>query len=132
MPNSTWRNDRCSTHQDRAQRPVCPVCIRIGIERIIAGKVIDALLAADFIIAIDNGGEVFEVDYTSDRAKLLANLGQTDEEHLYVKRVFSLDKDAGWVRFVYGNDGWDVISDYTTNLETILAPVNAYADSIAP
>jgi len=27
---------------------------------------------------------------------------------------------SGWVYFVYGNDGWDVVSDYTTNLEAVL------------
>ena len=31
-----------------------------------------------------------------------------------------------WVRFVPGN-GADVISDYTTNLEELLAPVNLFA-----
>jgi len=37
----------------------------------------------------------------------------------------------GWVRFVYGNDGWDVMNDYTTNLEDTLKDVNAFADSLS-
>jgi hypothetical protein len=32
------------------------------------------------------------------------------------------------VRFVYGNDGYDVINDYTVDLEDVLKSVNEYAD----
>lgn len=34
----------------------------------------------------------------------------------------------GWIRLVFGNDGWDLVSDYSTNLETFLEPVQAVAD----
>jgi len=34
------------------------------------------------------------------------------------------------VYFVLGNSGWDVISDYTTNLEALLAGANALAESL--
>jgi hypothetical protein len=30
-----------------------------------------------------------------------------------------------------GNNGWDVISDYTVNLEKVLKPINEYADSLS-
>lgn len=36
-----------------------------------------------------------------------------------------------WVRLVPGN-GADVIVDFTTNLETLLKPVNAFAEQFAP
>jgi hypothetical protein len=42
--------------------------------------------------------------------------------------VFSGRKAIGWVRLAFGN-GWDMVSDYTTNLEDFLAPVNAVAES---
>jgi len=32
---------------------------------------------------------------------------------------------------VMGNDGWDVICDYTVGLEEILKPVEKYIDNIA-
>lgn len=35
-----------------------------------------------------------------------------------------------WVKLVPGN-GADVISDFTTNLETVIAPVNAFAAQFA-
>jgi len=31
----------------------------------------------------------------------------------------------------YGNDGWDVISDYTTNLEDTLAPLNKWCQELS-
>lgn len=37
-------------------------------------------------------------------------------EHLGWTRV-------GWVRFVFGNDGWDVICDYSSSLESIVDPI---------
>jgi hypothetical protein len=33
-----------------------------------------------------------------------------------------------WVRFVYGNDGWDVINDYSMALETIIEPITEEAE----
>lgn len=33
-------------------------------------------------------------------------------------------------RIIYGNTGFDVINDYTTNLETVLAGTNALADQL--
>lgn len=52
-----------------------------------------------------------------------------DDCHLFVRDGNGNRK--GWVRFVYGNDGWDVMNDYTTNLEDVLKEVNAYADSLS-
>lgn len=34
----------------------------------------------------------------------------------------------GWVYVVMGNDGWDVISDYTTNLEPLMSGANRLAE----
>ena len=36
----------------------------------------------------------------------------------------------GWIKLVFGNDGYDLISDYTTNLEDFLKPINEYADKL--
>jgi hypothetical protein len=50
---------------------------------------------------------------------------KTDQEHI---RVFRDNEQIGWVFFVYGNDGWDVVNDYTTNLEFIMQCANKIAD----
>ena len=36
-----------------------------------------------------------------------------------------------WVWFVYGNDGWDVVCDYTINLESIIDPIIEYACNLS-
>lgn len=86
-------------------------------ERRIVTAVIDRLLHENFELALNNGGDDFEVDYTRDRQQLLNSIMLTDDEYLHVRRneVF-----FGWVRFIYGNDGWDVIADNTSNLEPFL------------
>ena len=37
----------------------------------------------------------------------------------------------GWVYLVFGNDGWDVISDYTTNLEFLMGEALKISDHYA-
>jgi len=67
---------------------------------------------------------------TPDSASILEHLMEVDDEHLYVFVPFN-PESVGWVYFVYGNDGYDVISDYTTGLEAILAPVITHADTLS-
>ena len=89
---------------------------RQAIERKIVEQVIDAAFDQSYTIRIDNGGEEDEmiICRTPDDAK--ANIMQTDEEYLH---FFKWDFDEskwvghGWVWCVYGNDGWDVIADYS-------------------
>ena len=56
---------------------------------------------------------------------------ETDDDYLTVYRPDALS--CGWVgvRFIYGNDGYDVICDYTMSLESVLTPVNQLADELA-
>jgi hypothetical protein len=111
---------------------------RVTVERRIVKKTVDALLAAGYALATDQGDHRFYGDSnpTRDRQTILDALCEVDEEHL---GVFTADEATGvervvqpfgWVYFVYGNDGPDVVSDYTTNLETVLAPVNDYAAAL--
>ena len=61
----------------------------------------------------------------------------TDEDCLFVRTrpgdPFDRGEDRapfdGWVQFIYGNAGFDVINDYTVNLEAALARTNKLADS---
>ena len=122
---------RCSTHRDRAVLPkACPICRRIEIEADIVTRTVDALLAAGYALQVDDGGRPEErrpAEPTTDRAVILAELMETDGDWLLVGE---LPAPRRFVRFVYGNDGWDVISDYSTSLEDVLKPINEYADSL--
>ena len=103
---------------------------RIRIEKEIATQFVKDAIAAGYWLALDNGGDELEVKPTGNTDVILAAMFEVDDEHLYVYPAGKVkDEDSiGWVYFVYGNDGWDVINDYTTNLEPIMAGADALAE----
>lgn len=106
-----------------------PVKLRQHIERRIARRCIADLLDAGYTITINDGEE--DVYTGTDRKAALAAMFTTDEDYIVAKK--SVGKDhfrISWVRFIYGNSGWDVINDYTTNLEEVLTKTQALADKI--
>ncbi len=129
---------RCADHTTSPVFPKgCHICQRITLEQDIVTRTVEALLAAGYALNIDNGGDELELKrFTTDRAEVLGAMMETDEECL-VAQAFARDEQgrpvtAGqWVRFVYGNDGYDVVNDYTTGLEAVMAPINAYSDSMS-
>lgn len=96
---------------------------RQKIEQTIAIKVVDCALAAGYPIGVANGGDEEEVR-SADRAKILATMFETDSETLYFYHLNYKQgsRPVGFVHLVYGNDGWDVISDYSCKLEELLKP----------
>jgi hypothetical protein len=103
------------------------VKMRQEVERKIAEALINQALAAGYQISVDNG-EDEESGVWDTSEEILASMFQTDEDRLYMWK----DGDRfGWVYFVYGNDGWDVISDYTTNLDHIMSDANAISNFYA-
>jgi hypothetical protein len=73
----------CSTHRNNPKLG-CATCRRIEVEIDIVTKVVDALLAAGYRLATDNGGDTYETAITPDRDVVLPSLMQTDDERLYV------------------------------------------------
>ena len=102
---------------------------RQKIERQIAAQVVKDALTAGYEIRIDNGGDEMEPRTEQTQEAILADMFATDEEHLF---FFKDGKKIGWVFFVYGNDGFDVISDYTTNLESMLTKAHEVAAEYGP
>lgn len=91
-------------------------------------QVVDALIKAAqdnaFHLEIDGEGEGPDISTRRVSADAFKSaLFDLDMATVYVSRG-----TFGWIRLVFGNDGWDLISDYSTNLETFLEPVNAVAD----
>lgn len=103
---------------------------RQAIERTIVAKAVDAILAAGHAISIDNGGDSYEITRSTDKADILSVMFATDEEHIMVHKDNATTKRMGWLFLVYGNSGWDVMSDYTTNLDSLLTPAKSLADQI--
>lgn len=117
---------------------------RQRVERSIARRFILDALRAGYVLSVYDGEEVTLKQSTSAKA-ILAAMFTVDDEYLLLSRpddpqpevtvgAFfrpTIHNVVGWVRFVYGNDGYDVISNYTTNLETIMAGANKLADRYA-
>lgn len=93
---------------------------RQRIERQIARKFLRIALAAGYAISLDNGGDDCEFKDSKDFKFIVGEMFATDEERLYLSKD---GKSCGWVFFVYGNDGYDVICDYTMNLEPLMPEV---------
>jgi hypothetical protein len=106
------------------------VRFRILTERAIARKTAQALIAAGFFVRVHDG-EDWACERTTKLPVIMAAIMATDEETLHVYREDTGAARYGWVQFVYGNGGWDVTSDHTTNLEEVLQPVSDYAEQLS-
>ena len=82
------------------------------IEKKIAKKFVEDTLAKGFSISV-NDGEETTVKRSTNRDEILGAMRTTDEDILLIHQ--GSDSHLGFVYFVYGNDGTDVISDYTAN-----------------
>jgi hypothetical protein len=100
---------------------------RISIEKEIATKIVDDALALNYTISV-NACEEWTVKRSKNRKEILDALMTTDDDTL-VFRDMNGNK-IGWVWLVYGNDGYDVVCDYTDNIETceLLAGADALSD----
>lgn len=105
--------------------------LRQGVERAIVSRIVDDLLARGYALSVDygDGDPDYEVARSRDRSAVLGALFACDEERLFVHRE-GQERPFAWIFLVYGNDGWDVVSDYTTNLEDDLKGATALADLI--
>jgi len=99
------------------------VKMRQKVEREIITRLVGDALKAGYTLGV-NDGEETTLRQCSDAAVVLNAMFTTDEDLLL---VYLNGEQFGWVKLVYGNDGWDVISDYTINLEHIMAGANAVA-----
>lgn len=85
---------------------------RIKVEGRVCAALIDALLAKGALISVNNGEE-WNVKTSTDKATIIGGLFETDMDTLLAR-----DADGnklGWWSLIYGNDGYDVISDYSAN-----------------
>mgnify|MGYP003671979231 CR=1 FL=1 len=102
---------------------------RQAIEQLIAACVVEDLLEAGYRIVAARGPTG---PTPPTFATIMSQLGEADEDNLMVydpDNYPPLPAD-GWVHLVYGNEGHDVISDYTANLEYCMKRANALAVTI--
>jgi hypothetical protein len=98
---------------------------RIAIEKRIARKLVSAIIAGGFVISVFDG-EDYPVKKSANVKDVMAGMFGVDEEHILIRRP--LDGGLiGSVFLVYGNDGFDVICDYSVSLEELIRPALDYA-----
>jgi hypothetical protein len=110
------------------EKQMSMVKIRQEIERKIVEKVIDSALLKRYRISV-NDGEATVLKESMKKAEILKAMFSTDEDHLFFHDVKG--NHIGWVFFIYGNSGHDVIHDYTTNLEEMMEPAETLANHYA-
>lgn len=108
---------------------------RIELERRIVKQVLKSAIAQGYEVSAyyDLGCSEEAVSKTTDTAKLMSELFATDEQAIVLHKPNQTAPTIGWVQFVYGNDGYDVIHDHSANenTETVLQAALALADKYA-
>ena len=109
-------HDRASGHADLAKR--------LETESRACGYLIDECLRRDLTISV-NDGEGWCLLRSRNRHAIMCALASTDSDCLLARDP----SDHGIARFylIYGNDGYDVIADFTDN-----TLANAIYDAIKP
>jgi hypothetical protein len=93
------------------------------VERKVITALVRDALKVGYTVSVDNGED--ETNAFDNLKDVMASIMQTDEDRLY---IWKEGEQFGWVYLVYGNDGWDVISDYTVNLEHIMSGANKVSE----
>jgi hypothetical protein len=100
--------------------PKREVCEKVGkrqaAEWAIVSAFVKTALKAGHTLGVFDGEEVV-LKHSSSYKAVMAAIMSTDDDYIFVYPVgATTGPRIGWVRLIYGNSGWDVISDYTTNL----------------
>jgi adenylosuccinate synthase len=102
---------------------------RIHVERAIVRAFVEAVLKAHegYTLRVHDGEE-FATEKTRDTDEIMKAIMSTDEDHLY---VYEGSRRVGYLYLVYGNSGWDVMSDYTDipEFKSFVLPADNLADA---
>ena len=105
--------------------------MRIAVEQFIAQKLCETLIIAGYALTV-NDGEDDVVVKSCDAWTCVKAMFSTDEDTIfaYKKNEDGNFINKGFVKLIYGNDGHDVINDYSLALEHDIRPVEQWADFI--
>lgn len=96
------------------------------MDRLVITKTVEVLIAAGAVLSVDDGDDHnWAIKNSTDWVKVVDAITAVDDAMLSVRGAVS-----GWVRFIMGNDGYDVINDHSARLEETLAPVFALCDEL--
>lgn len=97
---------------------------RQKIERRVIRAFVKSALADGCEISVYDG-EDFCLKRSSSEKDIMAAIMSTDEDSFVLRKN---GERIGSVQLVYGNDGYDVIADYSVSLEYLMADANSVAD----
>lgn len=116
------------------------VKMRQEIERKIIKAFVTQAIEAGYNITVDDGEE-YPLRNSTSVSEIMKAIMTTDEDRLWIdaklthsylenlkEDVYYVNSALGWVYLVYGNDGWDVIADYTTNLEHLMTEADKISE----
>lgn len=107
---------------------------RLKAERIMAEVLIDAILKRDASVSVYDGEE-FVLRRSKNKAEILLAMSSTDEDKLIIRDAAT--NRNGWFKLVYGNSGYDVVSDHSDNAfcneiwEQVLKPLSDHLEEEA-
>lgn len=116
------------------------VYARIMLERRVIGKLVDEARAKGYKLRVHNGEDWVNNGPVRSKKSVMDAIMQTDEDYLTIyegKRTsIGTYVDIGRVVLIYGNSGWDVISDYSyqendKRMQELMEPVDKFIDTIA-
>lgn len=104
---------------------------RITLERAVVRKLSTDLLAAGLTLRVWDG-EDWAGGRTADIDNVMNQIMATDEEKIYVYHSDDRGKATciGSIFLVYGNEGYEVINDYSTCLDPHLKATNDWANEV--
>lgn len=85
---------------------------RLEAERRMARALVKACLDRGHLISV-NDGEEWVVHRSANKAEIMKALFSTDEDYLHLRSPAG--EKLGWFRLIYGNEGYDVVSDHSSN-----------------
>ena len=95
------------------------------IEKAVVSAIVKSALGLGYTISVWDGGETVVHKSTKYRVVMDACFSTGED----VLTIWNGAVRLGFVFLVYGNSGYDVISDYSTALEPVLEKANAVADN---
>lgn len=96
------------------------------MERKVITRLLQDAIAQGYSVSVDNGEEVV-VKKSTDVEEIMKAMFSVDEEYLH---FFKNNQKVGWACLIYGESGWDVINDYSMNLEPIMEGVFQLVDQL--
>lgn len=96
---------------------------REEMEQAIIRNAVYELTDHGLAMSVDRGGDEYEVIRSRDPDALLAALDGADDVRLVAAGLM------GWVHFLRGGKGWDVVCDMTVSLEPYLPETLALAET---